>query len=147
MNRAYPQELLKKAASVSVGVQLREVILKRLNFNYNNPTDNCKIKLDTNGVYLNTDRDQLNFEVSFNLMLFNEQTEVDHFRLDGAFQLIYYLSFDELPINDNLAAFAEINAVFNAWPYMRELISSMSNRAGLIPPLMLPSLHIGVKKK
>jgi len=146
MIRAYPQELLKQAAAVSVGVQLREVVLKRLTFNYNNPTGNCKIKLDTNGVLLDTDEDRLRIVVSFKLTLLDEEKDIEHLRLEGAFQLLYDLASQKRPEDENLAAFAEINAVFNAWPYLRELIGSVSNRAGLIPTLMLPSLHIGVKK-
>ena len=41
----------------------------------------------------------------------------------------------------DLSKFANINGVYNAWPYWRELIQNLSLRMGL-PPLVLPVFRI-----
>jgi hypothetical protein len=40
-----------------------------------------------------------------------------------------------------LAAFANVNGIYNAWPYFRELVQSMASRAGL-PPIVLPVFRV-----
>lgn len=40
-----------------------------------------------------------------------------------------------------LAAFAQINGVFNAWPYIRETVQSLTTRMGL-PPLTLAVFRV-----
>lgn len=49
-------------------------------------------------------------------------------------------SFDDLS-DVNLAAFAFINGVYNAWPYWREYVQSATVRLGL-PPLIAPVYRI-----
>lgn len=49
----------------------------------------------------------------------------------------------------DVQAFAEFNATFNAWPYWREFVQSMSGRIGLpsvvIPDLAVPNLVAGTR--
>ncbi len=42
---------------------------------------------------------------------------------------------------EQLSAFARLNGVFNAWPYWREFVQSMTTRMGL-PALVLPVYRI-----
>jgi len=42
---------------------------------------------------------------------------------------------------DELEAFASLNGVFNAWPYFREYLQSVTTRMGL-PPFVLPVFRV-----
>lgn len=42
---------------------------------------------------------------------------------------------------DELEAFANLNGVFNAWPYFREFVQSVTTRMGL-PPFVLPVFRV-----
>lgn len=55
----------------------------------------------------------------------------------GVFELRYNLNSGIKADRANLASFARVNSVFNAWPYFRELVQSMTVRMGL-PPIYLP---------
>jgi hypothetical protein len=61
--------------------------------------------------------------------------------LQAAFDLLY-----ELPKAKDFSAaalshFANVNGVYNAWPYWRELVQSITVRMGL-PPVVLPVFRI-----
>ena len=43
--------------------------------------------------------------------------------------------------SEELEAFGEVNAVFNAWPYWRELVQASLARM-LLPPLTLPVFRV-----
>ena len=49
----------------------------------------------------------------------------------------YQNSSDIKFTQDQLVAFGALNGVFNAWPYCREFVQSMSTRMGL-PALTIP---------
>lgn len=55
----------------------------------------------------------------------------------ASFELEYSLPKGFAPKPTELQGFAEINGIFNAWPYWREYVQSMFIRMGL-PPLTLP---------
>jgi preprotein translocase subunit SecB len=58
-------------------------------------------------------------------------------RIQGEYELEYSLeSFDNIK-PENIRAFGLMNGVYNAWPYWREFVQSMTVRMGL-PPLTLP---------
>jgi len=63
------------------------------------------------------------------------------FRVAASFELVYKIPPDLDPSRQELRAFAETNAVFNAWPYWREFAQSMTARMNL-PPLTLPLFRI-----
>jgi preprotein translocase subunit SecB len=63
------------------------------------------------------------------------------FRVDVSFELVYKIPPDLHPSGAELRAFAETNAVFNAWPYWREFVQSMTARTNL-PPLTLPLFRV-----
>lgn len=60
----------------------------------------------------------------------------------AVFELAYTLKSSEGLIRRDLAAFAGQNAVFNAWPYWRELAHSTTVRMGLGNPLVVPVLTV-----
>jgi preprotein translocase subunit SecB len=58
-------------------------------------------------------------------------------RIQGEYELEYSIdSFDKIK-PENIKAFGEMNGVYNAWPYWREFVQSITVRMGL-PPLTLP---------
>lgn len=69
-----------------------------------------------------------------------EETE-SIFRVNVSFELVYKVPADLAPSEAELRAFGDTNAVFNAWPYWREFVQSMTARANL-PPLTLPLFRV-----
>jgi hypothetical protein len=57
------------------------------------------------------------------------------------FRLLYSLLPGEVPPDSDLEQFAYWNAVFNAWPYWREYLSSTLNRAHL-PRFTVPVMPV-----
>lgn len=62
--------------------------------------------------------------------------------IECGLELEYGLPGSVTPSAGQLAAFAQTNGVFNAWPYWREFIQSMSTRMQL-PPIVLPPFRMG----
>ncbi len=52
--------------------------------------------------------------------------------LRATYRLVYRLRTK--PTAPDARAFAGVNAVFNAWPYWREVVQNTSARMGLAPP-------------
>ncbi len=59
----------------------------------------------------------------------------------GTFELDYHLPDDEPFSDQELRAFSDFNAVFNAWPYWRELVQSSLARMSL-PTLTVPVFRV-----
>jgi hypothetical protein len=57
--------------------------------------------------------------------------------VESTFVLIYKIDSFEGIEEENLKAFALTNGVYNAWPYWREYVQSMTFRMGL-PPIVAP---------
>jgi len=68
-----------------------------------------------------------------------EPSEQSPVVISATYELRYQLADAEGASDDVLAEFARVNGTFNAWPYLREFVQSMSTRMNL-PPLMLPVL-------
>jgi preprotein translocase subunit SecB len=68
-----------------------------------------------------------------------EETDVKEapVSIQGEYELEYSIeSFDQIK-QENIKAFGSMNGIYNAWPYWREFVQSMTVRMGL-PPLTLP---------
>ena len=59
----------------------------------------------------------------------------------GTFELSYRIPDDEGFSSEELATFGQINAVFNAWPYWRELVQASLARMSL-PALTVPVFRL-----
>ena len=59
----------------------------------------------------------------------------------GTFELSYKIPDDESFSSEELDAFGQVNAVFNAWPYWRELVQASLARMSM-PPLMVPVFRL-----
>jgi len=64
-------------------------------------------------------------------------------KVASQFDLRYERQVRDASISDDDAnLFAKINGVYNAWPYMRELVANTFTRMGY-PPFTMESLVIG----
>lgn len=79
--------------------------------------------------------------VQFKLKVSTAEESGEFMGIDSVFQLWYEVDEPETVNDDELAAFAEINAVHTAWPYLRELVHSVTGRMGL-QPMTVPLLKI-----
>lgn len=59
------------------------------------------------------------------------------FLVHATFEILYRLKPGDEVSEHELQSFAQINAVFNAWPYFREFVHMMMMRMDL-PPLVIP---------
>jgi hypothetical protein len=60
------------------------------------------------------------------------------FTLDLGFMLAYDLEDDYLPPEEQVSAFKDGNAIFNCWPFARELAQNLTMRMGItVPPIPL----------
>lgn len=73
-----------------------------------------------------------------------EETDPHLFQIVCRYAMVYNLKPGYVPPEQELDAFKDGNAIFHCWPYMRELVQSMTMRMGLpIPPL--PFLRLAPK--
>jgi hypothetical protein len=63
------------------------------------------------------------------------------FQIVARFRLLYSLDEGDAPDENDITQFVYWNAVFNAWPYWREYVSSTVNRAHL-PVYMVPVMRV-----
>ena len=61
--------------------------------------------------------------------------------VQGVFELSYRVPNDEVFSSDELNKFGQVNAVFNAWPYWRELVQSSLARMSM-PILTVPVYRV-----
>ena len=59
----------------------------------------------------------------------------------GTFELSYKVPDDESFSSEELEAFGQVNAVFNAWPYWRELVQASLTRMSM-PLLTVPVFRL-----
>jgi hypothetical protein len=63
-----------------------------------------------------------------------------------SFEVNYRIPSNASASEETLNEFAEINGIFNAWPYFREFVHAALARMGL-PPFILPVYRLGSPKK
>lgn len=84
----------------------------------------------------------LRIEVAFTLEVRSGIADDDlQAEVCGTFELSYRIPDDERFSSEELAAFGQTNAVFNAWPYWRELVQASLARMSL-PTLTVPVLRL-----
>ena len=59
----------------------------------------------------------------------------------GTFELSYRFPEEESFSSEELTAFGQVNAVFNAWPYWRELVQASLARMSM-PTLTVPVFRV-----
>jgi preprotein translocase subunit SecB len=65
-----------------------------------------------------------------------------YFSLDAVFEVLYRIPADLEYTEEEMKDFVELNAVFNAWPYFREIVQSILSRMNL-PTITLPLFRYG----
>lgn len=80
-------------------------------------------------------------EIDFGVMA--NEADQDAVSITAAFELTYKHPSDLDVADDVLQEFAEVNAVFNAWPYWREFVQSTMGRMNL-PVITIPVFRLGV---
>lgn len=82
-------------------------------------------------------REESSFRVLASLEVRAHREKQTRIRVSVDLELSYELPQGTEKDPAELEAFANVNGVFNAWPYWREIIQNISTRMGL-PPLVLP---------
>jgi preprotein translocase subunit SecB len=138
-------ELLELAAPVAEQVQIRGVLLAEVRSKRQPDADGSRkdiqVKIEVVRVDLAPQRDVNAFVVQPTFRLraewLDQRDEAAPFEIEGTFVAFYSLESIENFTDENLQAFAQVNGVFNVWPYWRELAQSMVSRMGL-PPFTVP---------
>ncbi len=97
---------------------------------------------NTANVELDTDNNVIFVIAEFNLEGFVEKNTSPVVSIHASFLLIYDFNdeFEKYP-DEAFKAFAEMNGVFNAWPYWREFVQNATVRMGL-PALTIPVFRL-----
>ena len=125
------------------GVRLREASCRSLVEPSELP-DSIRVKPShqTSIVKEPEDDGSLKVDVAFQLELRSDtDEEVLQGEIRGTFELSYEVPDGEVFATEELEAFADFNAVFNAWPYWRELVQTSMARMSL-PVLTVPVFRI-----
>jgi len=78
---------------------------------------------------------------SLNAFVINNKKDSPDFEISATFALTYTLEdLDDLSA-ENFQAFGHANGIYNAWPYWREFIQSMTARMG-VPSLTIPVFRL-----
>lgn len=129
---------------VSIRVELLDIRIIKSTFEQTPDVGRGRKKVDiSRNVNLEIDKEKelLFVIVEFTLNASIEGVESPVIIITGSFLLIYKLKdFDGLT-DESYRSFAEVNAVFNVWPYWREYVQSVTVRMGL-PSLTIPVFRI-----
>ena len=99
-------------------------------------------QIEANGSLLRKEVNSFTAKATLTVMGLMDGNKDDHVvKITGEYMLSYKLAGDLEIGKDELENFCGINALYNAWPFFREFVLSMSNRMD-IPPLVLPLLSI-----
>lgn len=95
------------------------------------------------------DQTQVVARVAFRLKAHDDPSDFDNERFERGvlIEAVYQLAYDFKPMRNKkygeqyFQAFAEYNAVHNAWPFWREFVHGMLGRMGL-PAVVMPSFKL-----
>ena len=149
MIRLLPAKDLHRSGFVARVFALRDVVLVDFSASRDKPfhavstDETARISVnveDTADAALADDGAQLIAHVRFNVTATHADQVV--MKVSGQFDLRYGRQFDEGDVaDDDATLFSKINGVYNAWPYMRELVANTFTRMGY-PPFTMESLVI-----
>ena len=88
-----------------------------------------------------TDDNKLAVIVRFVLTGSEPKSEQELLRISQVIRIRYEVLEDEEISEQDLRDFAKVNALYNAWPYAREVVQQMSTRLDY-PPIVMPLLVI-----
>lgn len=135
--------LLALTGLIASRVQIKQIRLlnARINFNTSEVLEGLAVKFGFDSEATSNENEKT-ISVRSKFQTFaqkEEETDVKKapVRIQGEYELEYSIeSFDQIK-PENIKAFGSMNGIYNAWPYWREFVQSMTVRMGL-PPLTLP---------
>ncbi len=126
-----------------LGVDLAELVCQNRGGTAPGGTFEVSIETETSSFY-DTDEHTLVVTAKCRMDATAEKTESDEsdedepvVQIGAVYVLGYAISEDSEFQQEQYDAFAEINGLFNLWPFWRELVHNLTMRMGL-PPLTLP---------
>ncbi len=130
---------------ISDNVQIKDVAIIESSFKQtpNAHIGNKSVEIDnTANVELDTDNNVIFVIADFNLKAFVKNISEPVVLIHASFLLCYDFKdeFEKYP-DEAYKAFAEMNGVFNAWPYWREYVQNATVRMGL-SALTIPVFRI-----
>lgn len=136
---------IEMALMVSGQVQLKKVkVLECSARLIEFPKDGTNDYQVTASTHAQPDRDENVLLVFINMGLHAVTENGDALaKITSEFLLMYGLDKWDGLTDEHFRHFADHNGVFNAWPYWREMVQSMTSRLE-IPPLTLPTHRFGV---
>ncbi len=148
-NNGSEKSLLELASLVAQRVQIEDIHLTRTtvrrDFDADEPPPVVEFGFNAE-TDLDSELQQINARVFFSFDSHfedDDRPEKAPLHIDVTFSLTYSLtSLDEID-EEKVDAFGKMNAVYNAWPYVREFVQSTLVRMGL-PALTLPVLTSGL---
>lgn len=139
-------DLLRKVSEVAARVEIRDIRLVKIAASLSDPLpesgQTIAVELD-HGVKADViDSSTLLAQVRFTLAAkASIEAEKPFVEIGATFQLLYQgENIGDIP-HQSWSSFASVNAVHNAWPYLRELVQSISSRMS-VPPLTVPLLKV-----
>ena len=114
--------------------------------------ESVQVDMSSSGELLADQKDSFRAKVLLCLNIHSTGDErKELLRIDSEYILSYQLLGKKRPSTNDIEIFCSMNAVYNAWPYWRELVHSMANRMDLPVPIMpllkfKPSRRSGKKK-
>jgi len=136
---------MRAASEVSRRVQIHEIKLVSCNARYDEDSTQEQLNYDMR-FKTNTElvAETKNLKVHMHFALMTEprdENSTSSLFIEAQFLLTYVLDSTDGLDSANYQSFGELNGRFNAWPYWREFVQSITVRMG-IPPLTVPSLKI-----
>ena len=141
--------LLTHAGFVAKQVQVEDIHLVRVaaqrNFETDEPPPVIEMGFDVKSAW-DRESKRIRVTVNFSFRAFQEGPERPQMAplvVEVGFALTYVLTSDAGIDDEKVDAFGKMNGVYNAWPYIRELVQSTLTRMAL-PALTLPVLTSGL---
>lgn len=125
------------------GVELQEIVLREVEAKRTSDQPGpwvADAKLDING-NLDSSKDLVEASVSVMITATQGTSHEEVAVIRTTWFVRYHLRKGLVVGHDLIQAFVQRNVPINIWPYVRELVSSLTMRMGM-PPLLLPTLKI-----
>ena len=138
-----PTEVMKQVAAVVPNVELEDLRLIGVTADLRSPPPDAAVYIDLKHTSETEVLEAaLLIRVNYSLEAKRSDNEAGAFlKVSASFQLIYRGNNLQELGPDKLSAFADVNAVHNSWPYLRELVQSLTARMG-IRPFLVPLLKV-----
>ena len=124
-------------------INIEKIYLKTIDVNrlidINSEKGNLELDLQDVVYNYNEDNGNIIYEVNVNIMghFDNQDKDEEHFHINATYVVIYSLK-EQIEITDDILERYEKNAIFNVWPYIRNVAGDMSNKMELsLPPVPL----------